>query len=185
VLAALVTLTASLLLYLTFVSPVHAMGGRYLATTLPFAVFVPALLARGFAKGTATVLLAGACAILLAATLLTSGDMRSSAPAVLEQADRVVLDNPRRGVAPRYLIHIDEGAELFVATQEALLADPNAWTKPLEPGDVYVGHVEYEATAEDRIAIIETLRERLDSEVVLGPLWNRGQYALLAGRPGP
>jgi hypothetical protein len=51
---------------------------------------------------------------------------------------RVVIDANRRGFVTRYMLELPSDAEIYVANQPDLVADPDPWLSRIQPGDLYV-----------------------------------------------
>lgn len=123
----LVNLLALAGAYLTFVSPRHAMGGRYMANLGPFlAMLFAAILTaywqhRHYRSGIIALL-------LLPALWLTYKPAKSPAPpAPLNDAVLVVADFNDRGVWPGIAWHLRPDQQVLVTDLESLLATPTLY----------------------------------------------------------
>lgn len=140
-------------LYLSFRSPGHAMGARYLATSYPLLAFVPVLLFR-YAPNGSVVLTLAFCAVFM--LVPDARIMRSPRPAVSPDAafvgagSRVVVDDLARGIAPRLLVRTDDEAQVYAAWHEDVLASAGAWAVRLRPGDVVATSPAYQPGAYGR-----------------------------------
>ena len=130
-------------LYVSAVSPGHAMSPRHLAMVWPFLAFLPILAVRLFREARVTL------AILLCGVQLMSGSMSvlwfvsrwSGAPdpgRFLRRAPAIIVDNPTRGVLPRIVWHVADDRPLLVAKQQFLLANQDLWLSRMNRGGLYI-----------------------------------------------
>lgn len=169
----------SIVMYLTFVSPIHAMTSRHMAAVWPFYAFLAVFLVRvarakwgqsrfvGFLPAGLAILMVlfGALSILAAnrqARVQTAGlDVLKAAPAVL-------VDTVHRGVLPQLLIHVPPGKEIFAEWQTGMLERPEAWLGELPDGSLYLSDGAYGNTAENEEAILALLAQVFVVEPVDG-----------------
>ena len=164
-------------LYLTGLSPSHAMGERYLAMALPFlAVWALVLFRPGgrLRRGNllvASLLVAGLCGASVFSQVRTNlaPSPDRSAASILAGARRVVIDGIARGVVPRVLLDARPDLEVYADTELRLLADPAAWADRLQPGDVVVSDPMYADSRQARVQLREELARRFTITTIPGP----------------
>lgn len=138
-------------LYLSGITPAHAMSYRYLATAWPFvAIAVGIALARGPRRANRPArltpvlitcilaLLVGVLAAWLQWHNLSWHPGAAEADRLVRTARRAVIDNVGRGHWPRAAWRLPEDARVLIATPNDLLRRPAAWRRELEPGTVYI-----------------------------------------------
>jgi hypothetical protein len=134
--------------YIFFLSPKHAMGARYLIMAWPFFAFFPVLVIRFFGRFK-TALLICLCFLQM---LLGSLDMlflnypdsrRPEQSALLRDSGMILVDNVRRGVLPSIFWHIPDSKLLFAAEQRYLLDHREIWQSELSDNSVYVSVLLY------------------------------------------
>jgi hypothetical protein len=146
-------------LYLTGVTPAHAMSARYLALSWPFVAIGVGLLLAPRAMQSAnsahpprwsSVRLATLCAVCvfslsagMTAAALQWRDLdwhpgAARADALVRSADHVIIDNIGRGHWPRPVWRLREDAQVFIALPNDLLRRPAPWKKEVVPGTVYI-----------------------------------------------
>ena len=163
----------SIMLYLTFVSPAHAMMERHMSAVWPFFPFLPVLLLR-----TVRVSLRRRIMVLLGTAVFFSGiasvwqgvkinQLNLHNEDISVDVDRVVTDGVYQGILPRIFLQLPDDALIFVATQDELLADPEAWVPQLEASTVYISELSYDNTISRRDQILTLLEPRF--EIVLPP----------------
>jgi len=175
---------AIVLLYLGFVSPVHAMGPKYLSMAWPFFVFVPVLAARHFSPRRVPAILVGLC---VWQTAYASGAVAlaryhaandPSQRAVLAGADRVVVDSVARGVLPRVLFNLSDTVPVYAGMQSYLLEHPAQWSDALDDGAVYVNHNGYGNSTEGRDEILRIVETRHAVSRARGDITGFGLYRI-------
>lgn len=134
-LLALINLLALAGAYLAFISPRHAMGGRYMASLGPFLSILFAAVLFAFWQQrlyrAALVVL-----ILLPALLLAKKPVKTAAPPPeLRAAALVVADFDMRGVWPGIFLHLKPNQPVLVAPQQYLLTQPDC-CQPAATGPV-------------------------------------------------
>jgi len=131
-------------LYLSFQSPRHAMGGRYLAMAHPLIAFVPIVALRYVPRGATTLALIFCLFQLLPLRLLSAHQVSptpSTIGPVFSERQHLVVDNPARGILPPIIMRADRDTLVFVSWQDELLAQPERWLEHLRRGDIYVTSV--------------------------------------------
>lgn len=173
----------SILLYLTFVSPAHAMSARHMSAVWPFFPFLPVLLLRKFPARTRYRVLWGvAAAVSLSALVMVWRGVQpenvAHDPAAFA-GKNVVADGVYQGIVPRIFLALPADAHIFVATQEELLADPAAWLPQLGQNDVYISDSSYENTTANRDQILALLTTRFEAKTLPEDSWSVGQRYFL------
>lgn len=177
---------ATVLLYISFLTSRWHMGRpRYLSAAWPFYAFLPIFLLRfcGKFRVFLTVLL---CFILLALGcqktrnyINYSNKMFNPIP-LLENSDRVVIDNLKRGVLPCLFWHIPDDKLIFAASQDYLLSHPNLWLSDLSNRSIYISsHLGYES-APDRVReILALINQKYNIVQVKGGIWGQGDAFII------
>ena len=174
----------SILLYLTFVSPVHAMTARHMSAVWPFFPFLPVLLLRKFPVGTRyRVLLGLATAVFISAVVMVWQGVQSAdatLPPFAFAGKNVVVDGVYQGILPRIFWDLPADANIFVATQEELLADPDAWLSQLGENDVYISETSYDNTTTNRDRILALLATKFEVKMLPEDSWAVGERYFLS-----
>jgi len=161
-------LTATVItLYLTFLSPYHAMGGRYLALAWPFIGFALLWILRLFPQKSRRVSRALCVVMVLLsysfviAEIVYARHRSLVEPDVwqIDNAPNVIIDNVNRGVLPRLIRHVPGETEVFIARQEDLIAHPELWNSRLQTGSLYISQLSYDSDAEGREKILAIIRQ--------------------------
>jgi len=184
-------LGVTIVLYLAFCTPAHAMGGPYLSAVWPFLAFVPVLALRSLARGRA----AAATAFCLA--LAASGGARvvharqasELAPdpsGLWRSSKRIVLDNVARGILPRVFWHVPAETLIFAAEQEYLLGHREAWLGALGAGSLYISELSYGGTEDRRARILAAIVRRFGKvQRIEGGIFGLGQvFRIASAVPG-
>ncbi len=156
-----------IILYLTYVSPVHAMTERHMSAVWPFYPFLAILLLRLLnqpKRNQATIFLGTA---VLLSTLFMMWQQRTAAnePAwddVIYSArlERIIVDGVYRGILPRIIFQLPDDALIYVAEQNELLEQPEAWLPMLDGNSVYISELSYDNTVANRDKILELLSQQ-------------------------
>jgi hypothetical protein len=167
----------SIFMYLTFISPIHAMTSRHMAAVWPFYAFLPVFLVRMAAARRGKVagiespsLLAGTVVAVVVFGLVsvwqTNVESRGRLDGLsyLETAPAILVDTVHRGVLPQFLIHAPANKAIFAGSQSWLLEDSAAWKGQLSPGSLYLSDTAYGNTESGREEILALLEE--DFEVI-------------------
>jgi uncharacterized membrane protein len=175
-------------LYLTFMSPAHATGDKYLSAFWPLFAFVPLFAVRACGRyrtplAVALFLLVTAGGALKARDSRADMRLRAYVVAELGSARAVMLDTVERGVLPGILLLAPPHLRTFAADQETLLTDPGAWEPHLVAGSVYIASLTRGNTLERRRAILTHATGRHGvSRIVEGP-WPWSASFWLQPRP--
>jgi uncharacterized membrane protein len=171
------TAGVSILLYLLFLVPRHAMEPRYLGLVWPFlAILIVSLVAGIPGKKPAWI-----AAILLAGYIifgslpaLSAVSMKPGAAGFFPSAQKIVIDNPARGILPRIVWHVPDETKVFVAGQDKLLAEQSPWLSELGPGDFIISELSYGNSAENRERLLQALRGRFEIAFRPGGVYGLG-----------
>jgi hypothetical protein len=153
-------------LYVSCMSPRHAMGAKYLMLSSPL-LFV--VLAQSLTVTTRKRLVCGAAAsFVLLASQATYGSLsiirvleRERPPhtnPLLTADSRLVLDSVARGVLPTILWHAHPSTQVLAGSQEALPKRLSG--EPLEGVILYVSDLRYGNTTEGRQAVLRAFADR-------------------------
>jgi hypothetical protein len=180
----------SILMYLTFISPIHAMTSRHMAAVWPFYAFLAAFLVRAVRarwpqKGLEHNLMAGLAILMVLFGGLSVWQTNVQSQSKLEGLDlleaspALLVDTVHRGVLPQLLIHVPPDKEIFAAWQPALLDRPEDWLSELPDGSLYLSDGAYGNTAEGEEQILALLAEVFDLQPVEAPIPGMGSVFLL------
>ena len=156
-------------LYLSGVTPAHAMAHRYLALAWPFvAIAVGVLLAPaprpaghdGNLRWRRIAVLTTCAVALFAGTQAAGVQWRNldeqhpnaaEADQLVRNARRVVIDNVGRGHWPRPVWRLRDDAIVLIATPNDLLRRPAAWRRDLVAGTVYISPAQSATQTREKI----------------------------------
>lgn len=173
----------SILLYLTFVSPVHAMTARHMSAVWPFFPFLPVLLLRAFpAQSRYRVLWGVGTAVFLSAAVMTwqNGQSTDAGPHPAPFTGKnVVADGVYQGILPRIFLGLPADAAIYAATQEELLLNPDLWLPQLGENDLYISDLSYDNTLANQEQILALLARRFELETLSEDTWALGQRYFL------
>lgn len=168
----------SILLYLMFVSPVHAMTERHMSAVWPFFPFLPVLLLRKFTTRTRypALWVVGTAVLLSAVVTVWQGvETGNTVPAPTAFVGKnVVVDGVYQGILPQVFLNLPPDAYLFVATQEELVANPDAWLPQLGENDVYISDLSYDNTTANRDQILALMATRFEVKMLPEDEWSIG-----------
>jgi len=169
----------SIILYLTYLSPIHAMTERHMSAVWPFYPFLAILLLRlvGQPKRNRITVLLGTAVLLSSFFMIWQQVTAVDEPAwdnVIYSArvERAVVDGVYQGILPRIFFQLPDDALIYVAAQNELLAEPEEWLPMLESESVYISELSYDNTETDRDQILELLRQHF--QVITRPDENQG-----------
>lgn len=156
-----------IILYLTYVSPVHAMTERHMSAVWPFYPFLAILLLRLLnqpKRNQATIFL-GTAVLLSTLFMMWQQGTAANEPAwddVIYSArlERIVVDGVYRGILPRIIFQLPDDTLIYVAEQNELLEQPEAWLPMLEGNSVYISELSYDNTVANRDKILELLSQQ-------------------------
>lgn len=173
----------SIVLYLTFVSPVHAMTARHMSAVWPFFPFLPVLLLRKFSAQTRYRVLWGVGTAVFLSSVVMVWQSVQPTDEVLDPVafagENVVTDGVYQGILPRIFLDLPAETRIFVATQAELLADPDAWLPQLRENDVYISETSYDNTIANRDQILALLATRFQVQTLPEDTWLVGQRYFL------
>lgn len=182
------TAGVSILLYILSLVPRHAMEPRYLSLVWPFlAILIVSLVDKIPGKKpvwVALVFLAG-YTILGSLPVLSAVSVKPGAAGLLSSAQKIVIDNPARGILPRIIWHVPDETEVFIAGQEKLLAEQSAWLPELGPGDFIVSELSYGNSADKRERLLDLLRGRFEIAFRPGGVYGLGIVLEITARLTP
>jgi Dolichyl-phosphate-mannose-protein mannosyltransferase len=173
------------ILYIAFLSPIHAMGPKYLNIAWLFFGFIPVMLLGrlGFLKHSMTLLF---CTVMLlsatASVIYTINQNKSNHDwaELLINSERVIIDNDARGILLPIIWEMPDDKLIFAASQDYLLNHKNAWVENLD-GTAYVSIVYYDSTLEHQQDILSIIKQ--DHQAILfldeGKVWGVGTIFMI------
>jgi uncharacterized membrane protein len=141
---------AMIALYLAFMSPVHAMGTKYLSMAWPFFAFAPVALLHAFRwVGTPLTFYLYAMPLVFGFLLPFGFGSGGTKPLALKgDAQLVVIDNSEAGILPGIVWQLEDETPVIAAMEDSLLASVEVWLPQLEERNLYISHVSYRNTLE-------------------------------------
>jgi 4-amino-4-deoxy-L-arabinose transferase-like glycosyltransferase len=176
------------ILYIAFLSPIHAMGPKYLNIAWLFFGFIPVMLLRklGSLRDLMTLLF---CTVILlsstASVIYTINQNKSNHDwaELLANSERVIIDNDARGILLPIIWEMPDNKLIFAASQNYLLNNQGAWLKNLD-NTAYISVVYYDSTLEYQQDIISIIKQ--DHQAVLfldeGEVWGVGTIFMIQAR---
>jgi len=180
----------SILMYLTFLSPIHAMTSRHMSAVWPFYAFLPVFLFRVLkAKWRRPQNIVAGLAITMIvfgilSTWQANNQMQSQVTGldILEAAPAILVDTVHRGVLPQLLIHVPPDTRIYAAWQHSLLEQPEDWLSQLPDGALYLSEGAYGNTAENQEQILSLLAQDFTLQPIESSIPGMGNVYLLAKR---
>ncbi len=175
----------SIVLFLAFVSPVHAMTARHMSAAWPFFPFLPILLLRMVqATNRYRIILLLSTAVFLSGIFVVWQEVNADADIlnnsiIITDVDRVVADGVYQGVFPRIFLQLPDNAFIYVATQNELLEDPEQWLPMLEENTIFISELSYDNTDANRDQILELLGQRFKIVLQSNDNWSVGKRYFL------
>lgn len=154
-----------ILLFLTFFSPSHAMGPRYLSMAWPFLalLFGYTLRLRCLDKWRLrlmVLLCVGMCLIGITSVVAKSVLHRPDPSRIFTPGRVVLMDNVARGVLPRVYFHIPDDVDVFFANQDYILAHSELWLPRIQKGNaVYINNNSYGGSEEKKEIILALINQ--------------------------
>jgi hypothetical protein len=166
----------TILLYLAFLSPPHAMGDKYLCAAWPFFGFVLALVLRSFEGSTKLIVISLLSSILVFGSVSAlqsymTEERSQSVDNLVPDYGSAVVDNVHRGVLLPILWNIPSDKRVFVASQKDLLKNRDTWLHTLRSRSLYVSDLSeenYEATRKKRKKLIKFISQEYRVAPVMG-----------------
>jgi hypothetical protein len=167
----------SIILYLTYVSPIHAMTERHMSAVWPFYPFLVILLLRlvGQSKRNRITVLLGTAVLLSSLFMVWQQGSAVDETAwddvvYSDNLERFVADGVYQGILPRIFFQLPDDALIYVAAQNELLEQPEAWLPALGTDSVYISELSYDNTEANRDKILELLGQQF--QVISRPVDN-------------
>jgi hypothetical protein len=167
----------SIILYLTYVSPIHAMTERHMSAVWPFYPFLAILLLRlvGQSKRNRITVLLGTAVLLSSLFMVWQQGSAVDETAwddvvYSDNLERFVADGVYQGILPRIFFQLPDDALIYVAAQNELLEQPEAWLPALGTDSVYISELSYDNTEANRDKILELLGQQF--QVISRPVDN-------------
>lgn len=173
------------ILYMAFLSPVHAMGPKYLSIAWLFFGFIPVILLRGFGslKQSATLLFCSVMMLSATAGVLYTiyqSNSNSDWAELLTNSERVIVDNDARGILLPIVWEMPDDKLVFAASQDYLLNYPDAWINDLN-GAAYISVIYYDSTLEHQQDIISIIKQDYQAVLFLdeSEVWGVGTIFMI------
>lgn len=153
---------ANAALYLSGVSPGHAMGAMYLAMVWPLLAFLPIMLPCVLSRARAAPAVLLCCAMLVSGTvgvqrLVQRCEALPDPKRLLHEARAVVSDNLARGILPPIVWHLSDERLVLAAPAAFLLENQERWLADLEPGTVFISSAVYGNTTAEQERLVDLL----------------------------
>jgi len=162
---------STIILYLLFVSPNHAMGGRYMSTAWPFFALLIVFLLHAIPKRKNLIAGLFCCLVALSGLTFIVADIcyvrlrfLPETSNLVNNASRIVIDNPARGVLPRIMWYIPDKVEVFVAKPHDLINNQELWLSQLGDNSLYLSQISYSTSESNRQEIIDIINRHFDSK---------------------
>ncbi len=174
----------TLLLYITFISPIHAMEPRHMAVVWPFYALLPVFLTRLWPHQQTRLLLIICGVVLVSGIVSTIQTIRTARQipdntTVLTAANNILIDTLERGIAPHLFWPIPDETAVFIAPQAKMPAIQSAWLDQLQDGDVYINDMSYENNINGRDQILDILAQHFELILLPGGVEGFGSIYLL------
>jgi hypothetical protein len=160
---------AVLLLYFSYLSPIHAMSARHLSAVWPFLAFAPVFLLRLVGEQQRAPLAIGLCLLVFVAGLasvwpLPAAPGQAQAAALWENSDLLLVDTVEEGILPRILWDVPGHKRILAADQGFLIANADKWLHTLDGGALYASDLSYENNPAQRDAILLLMAQYYEVE---------------------
>lgn len=128
------------LLYVLFLTPVHAMGIKYLSIAWPFLSFSSAIILNYSNHRYSIALYFYLVAIALSMAFLVDilNQAKIEYSSYFDQAEVIVVDNRERGILPQLIWHIPDDKIVIADSQNGLLRNFDNWDKHLNDRAAYI-----------------------------------------------
>lgn len=171
-------------LYITFISPIHAMMPRHMGAIWPFYALLPIFLARLWPRQQKRILLTISGVVLLSGILFTIQTIRTNQQmpdntVILAEAGSILIDTVERGIAPRLYWPLPDDTAVFIAPQAELPALQSRWLDQLPDGAIYISDLGYDNDENGRDQILAILSQRFEIVPIPGGVWGLSQIYLL------
>lgn len=164
-----------IVLYLTFLSPQHSMGPKYLSLIWPFFVFIVAYILRFTNKFKLHLtIFFYVCPLILVIAAFVDLNRKNTLSIPFDQADFVIIDNLARGILPRIIWHVPDDSFVLVDTQQDILRHPENWLNRLTDRSIYVSHLAYGNSLEQTKATLKLIGQTHEYIVVEQGIWDIG-----------
>jgi hypothetical protein len=159
----LVTAGAVSTMYLSTLSPAHAMGPpKYLSMVWPLISVVPVYLLRLVRYRASVALYLVLVPLLIGLVFplqMRMYTLPDPAPALSEHS-LVVVDNPARGVFLQLAWNLPEEMPVIVAWQDTLLSQQSVWLEDLQPGTLYISGLSFQNSAVKQQELLDLFEMR-------------------------
>jgi len=172
-----------IVLYLTYVSPSHAMNPKYLSMAWPFFAFMPILILRLFRSHLAPLAILFCIAIAISGIhgLRGFNDFTANQPdptATLAKARAIVVDNVSMGYLPRVLCKAADEQMVFAMHPADILSRKELWLNRLDSTTIMIRFDDPNSRRDGLYDGAQKLRaildETVESEWMAGNAWGLG-----------
>ena len=147
-------------LYISFFTHQAVMGPRYLSPLFPIFAFLPIYFLRQWRKPKRVI-------AIFCASMLVSGifctrpwyKYGTGTKNIVDSSENILIDNIRRGVLLRYMIHIPDDKYVYCAMQDDLLLDID-WIRGINESGLYISESSYGNTIEKRNKITNIINKK-------------------------
>ena len=161
-------------LYISFFTHQAVMGPRYFSPLYPFFAFIPVLICRFFSLKIYNRDIFIYTTLFFFSALLFTQPWKTyhsdSTNNLLYESNRIIIDNSKRGILLKNIMHIPDGKMVYCAMQDDLLAHKGLLNN-LTKNDLYFSHLMYGNTEEKRNEILEKLQKKHGVSVPDGGKW--------------
>lgn len=158
------------ILYILGLSPLHAMGPRYLSMAWPFFAFIPVLMIRFyFVKAKVSLLIFFCIGQLILGSIgifsmkKTSNNIPPPQKEILDASYKIVVDNVSRGVLPRLFFYLSDDKSVFAADQEYLIRNTQKWLSKMKENSLYISNLTYGNSVQKQNEILQIIRTRFEA----------------------
>jgi len=174
-------------LYLTFFSPFHAMGDRYLSLVWPFMACICVLFLRYVPQNSHLLMVVLAGILLFFSTLYPLNTERPFFPNAdpmpdLQKHEALLVDTHSRGFMLQLIYAVPEDKMVFVGSQQEILANPDAVLSQPFKSFCYYNLNAYGNNHEQARQVIDILSQHYFIRNKLSKVWNHGQLLICARR---
>lgn len=148
-------------LYMTGITPLHAMAPKYLILSWPFLAFFPALIIRS-SQYRPTVLLFLYLTSFALGTAYVINQIRQKSydsESFLNRPGVIIIDTYVLGILPQILWHIDDDRTVIINNQNQLLKRFDEWVDELENTNLYISELSYATSESGRSELIRRMEK--------------------------
>ncbi len=162
----------SVLLYLMFITPEHALRSRFLSIVWPFFAFIPVIFLR-YIKKYNFLVTALFCACILICNIyicqIQKANNKEAAPLLIKNLplstmgpSKVVLDSVYRGFLLPRVCQLQDDQPLFAADQSFMINNQDLWLGQLYDNNVYIGSLSENNTKENQQKLLQLAKNNYE-----------------------